>query len=238
MGKIQKMIDYAVKIANDDSHGYSQARRFPSQGTDFDCSSLMYESAHQAGYSVPTSGARYTGTMVEHFKKAGFSVVEFDGDLDDLDPGDILVNVTYHTEMYIGNGRFVGAHGPEGEGVDGKPGDQTGEEISIVPAYVYWAGWDYVLVPPKEGTTVEKPKAASKLTDGAYVTTVDKVDVRSARKNSSTLCCMLAKGSKLQLRDVRANSAGNIWGEIASGDHKGRFVLVRTMSGTTRVKRK
>ena len=80
MGKIRKMIDYAVAIANDDSRGYSQTRRWPSQGTDFDCASLMYEAAYAAGYNVTVgpSGVHYTGTMIDDFRKAGFEVLEFD----------------------------------------------------------------------------------------------------------------------------------------------------------------
>ena len=115
MGKIRKMIDYAVAIANDDSRGYSQTRRWPSQGTDFDCASLMYEAAYAAGYNVTVgpSGVHYTGTMIDDFRKAGFEVLEFDGNLYDLDPGDILVRDPWgedgHTEMYIGNNQLVGA---------------------------------------------------------------------------------------------------------------------------------
>ena len=149
MGKIQKMVDEAVKIAKDDSHGYSQYRRWPAQGTDFDCSSLMYWVAHESGYNVPINSG-YTGTMLSDFKKAGWTAVAFDGNLDDLEPGDILLNVSDHTEMYIGDGKFVGAHIAETGGIDGQPGDQTGNEISICPAYIYSSGWDYVLVPPKE----------------------------------------------------------------------------------------
>lgn len=150
--KITKMVKHAKDIAADDSHGYSQARRW---GPDYDCSSLMYECARFAGYNVPTSGTRYTGTMLEHFKKAGFKAIPFDGNLGDLDPGDIMLNVENHTEMYIGSGKFVGAHIAETGGVDGKPGDQTGNEISVCNAYIPSFGWDYVLVPPEEskGTT-------------------------------------------------------------------------------------
>ena len=156
--KIEKMVDYALGVAKDDSHGYSQVRRWPSQGTDFDCSSLMYEAAHQAGYKVPTSGTRYTGTMLAHFKAAGFTALPFDGNLYDLDPGDILLNVANHTEMYVGNGKFVGAHCSETGGIDGKAGDQTGREISVVDAYDY--PWDYVLVPPREATGTENAQVA------------------------------------------------------------------------------
>ncbi len=151
MGKIQKMVDTALEIARDDSHGYSQKRRWPSQGTEFDCSSFMLYCANKAGYNVPLSG--YTGTMLADFKKAGFTAVPFDGNLDDLDPGDIMLNVENHTEMYVGNGKFVGAHIAETGDVDGKPGDQTGDEISVCNAYIPKCGWDYVLVPPKESTS-------------------------------------------------------------------------------------
>ena len=165
MSKIQKMVDYAVAVAKDDSHGYSQTRRWPSQGTDFDCSSLMYEAAHHAGYDVTVgpSGTHYTGSMLADFKKAGFTAVPFDGNLSDLEPGDILLNVAAHTEMYIGDGKFVGAHIAETGGVDGKPGDQTGNEISVCPAYVYSDGWDYVLVPPRESQPAPAPSSKSRL---------------------------------------------------------------------------
>lgn len=153
MTKVQTMVDTALGIARDDSHGYSQKRRWPSEGTDFDCSSLMYYCANKAGYSVPLSG--YTGTMLADFKKAGFTAVPFDGNLSDLEPGDIMLNVQDHTEMYVGNGKFVGAHSSETGGTDGRPGDQTGNEISICDAYILSSGWDYVLVPPKESTSTQ-----------------------------------------------------------------------------------
>ena len=159
--RIEKMVDYALEVARDDKRGYSQVRRWPSQGTDFDCSSLMYEAAHQAGYSVPTSGTRYTGTMLRDFTKAGFTALPFDGNLYGLDPGDIMLNVATHTEMYIGGGKFVGAHCSETGGIDGKPGDQTGNEISIVNAYIPSYGWDYVLVPPREATGTENAQVAT-----------------------------------------------------------------------------
>lgn len=223
MGKIQTMINAAVAIANDDSHGYSQSRRWPSQGTDFDCSSLMYYAANKAGYDVTLgpSGTHYTGTMVADFKKAGFAVYEFDGNLSDLDPGDILVNVQYHTEMYIGNGKFVGAHGSETGGIDGAPGDQTGHEISIVNAYVYDEGWDYVLTPPAEGgskVTAENYKVVA----SPFTHVRDKAStVKGAIKGQ------VKAGTKLSLTNVKVNSAGNTWGKVASGTYKGCYVAVK-----------
>lgn len=155
MGKIQDMIDYAVAVAYDDSHGYSQYRRWPEEGSDFDCSSLMYEAADHAGYNVKHGWPRYTGSMIDDFSAAGFEVIAFDGNLNDLDPGDIMLNVSKHTEMYIGNGQFVGAHIAETGGIDGAPGDQTGNEISVCPAYNY--PWDYVLMPPRDAEPAPAP---------------------------------------------------------------------------------
>lgn len=229
MGKIQKMIDYAVAIANDDSHGYSQSRRWKAQGSDRDCSSLMYEAAHHAGYNVTVgpSGVHYTGTMIDDFRKAGFEVLEFDGNLYDLDPGDILVRDPWgedgHTEMYIGNNQFVGAHGSEHGTADGEPGDQTGNEISVVGVY---GNWDYVLMPPKEG--------ASTMTtwkDGNYTAT-HTLNIREKRRGSSTLVCQVAKGATLKLGAFKTNSVGNVWAQVTAGDHKGRFVCVRNGKGT------
>ena len=153
MGSIERMVAHAVAIADDDSHGYSQVDRW---GTDRDCSSLMYESADVGGYGVGRGPGktRYTGTMLADFTAAGFEALPFDG-LGSLRRGDILLNVAHHTELCIGGGEFVGAHGSETGGAHGRPGDQTGGEVSVVPAYVYWAGWDCVLRPPADGSTDE-----------------------------------------------------------------------------------
>lgn len=149
MGRRERMVEIALAIANDDSHGYSQERRWPWEGTDFDCSSLMYWCANQAGYDVPTSG--YTGTMLEDFTNAGFTAQAWDGNIWDCEPGDILLAHNawrQHTEMYVGDGDNIGAHIAETGAVDGEPGDQTGYEISVSPDY---GDWDWVLTPPADG---------------------------------------------------------------------------------------
>ena len=51
-------------------------------------------------------------------------------DVDSLEPGDILWR-SGHTEVYIGDGKNVGAHIAETGGVNGKPGDQTGHEVDV-----------------------------------------------------------------------------------------------------------
>lgn len=153
MGKIRAMIDHAVAIANDDSHGYSWADRW---NVDRDCSSLMYDSADAAGCPVGRGPdkTRYTGTMIDDFTSCGFTLYNY-GDVD-LRPGDILLRDPWgsggHTEMYIGDGLCVGAHIAETGGVYGEPGDQTGDEISVTPNY---GNWWYILRPPSD--TPEQP---------------------------------------------------------------------------------
>ena len=164
MTKNSRFIQHAIDIANDDSHGYSQIRRW---GLDFDCSSLMYECGYYAGYDLPKEGTRYTGTMIEHFGKCGYRVDAFDGNLNDLEPGDILLNTKYHTAVYIGNGKIVEASCSETGGIDGATGDQTGNEIHIATVYDY--PWTHVLTPPKEDVNTSSPVNKESVTSNITV---------------------------------------------------------------------
>lgn len=156
MGNINKMVQYVIDACNDPSVGYSWYRRW--RNPDVDCSSLMYLAANAAGYNVRT-GSGYTGTMLADFTAAGFVAVPFDGNLYDLDPGDIALNVVNHTEMYIGNNQFGGAHIDENGDVIGTiGGDQTGNEVSIGAVYNY--PWDYILIPPADDNATPQPDPA------------------------------------------------------------------------------
>lgn len=130
MGKIEKAIEWAKNIASDDSHGYSQAVRW---SPDYDCSSFVISALDAAGIPMRAYGATYTGNMGAALKACGFYKVK-NVDLASgagLVRGDILLNPITHTELYIGDGKAVGAHGSETGGKYGKTGDQTGNEISI-----------------------------------------------------------------------------------------------------------
>ena len=105
---VEAAIQWALSIAADDSHGYSQENRW---GPDYDCSSLLY-SAFQlgGGFDLPTSGTRYTGSMVEHFSACGFTWrTDLGSDSSLLNRGDILLNEGSHTALYLGNGQCVAA---------------------------------------------------------------------------------------------------------------------------------
>lgn len=114
-GKVESAISWAINIANDDSHGYSQSIRW---GPHYDCSSFVYSAFYNAGFNLPKNSG-YTQTMVNDFTKAGFSWIPWNqiGNKNNLQRGDILLNnsnVTskQHTEIYLGNGKNVGAHSP------------------------------------------------------------------------------------------------------------------------------
>lgn len=155
MGNKQMFVNAIIGYANDNTHGYSLTNRW---GPDYDCSSLIYQCAYDAGYNVPIFGDYYTGTMKSHFCAAGFSAYA-PGSVS-LEAGDVCLNEADHVEMYIGNGQLCGAHANH----DGAQGDSSGGEISIQGYYDY--PWDVILRPPADGGST----AASIAEDGYWGT--------------------------------------------------------------------
>ena len=127
---IKAAIEWARKIAADDTHGYSQVNRW---GRDYDCSSFVISALDAGGFPMKSYGATYTGNMGAALAKCGFKRVS-DVNLSSgagLQAGDILLNPATHTEMYIGGGYTVGAHSSETGGKTGKTGDQTGNKNTV-----------------------------------------------------------------------------------------------------------
>ena len=149
----EAFVDLAVNYAEDDGHGYSQKPPSGRWGPDYDCSSLLYFLANEAGYPVGSGSdkVRFTGTMLKDFEKAGFQILPFANvGISDLEVGDILLNLALHAEVYVGNGESVGATGSETGGYVGEAGDQTGHEIEKHPVTTFDKEWDYILRPPVE----------------------------------------------------------------------------------------
>ena len=141
--KVEYAVQWACAIANDDSHGYDQGSRW---GPDYDCSSLIISAYEEAGVPVKSAGANTTHDMVPAFKKCGFvEVANWNRSTGSgLIRGDVLVRVSGHTEMCIGNGQLVKASQNEFGGARGGTiGDQTGKEVKI--GGYYDGGWDYAL---------------------------------------------------------------------------------------------
>lgn len=144
MSRIQDAVNFAVGIAYDDRHGYSQDNR---GGPDYDCSSLMIQSWENAGVPVKSNGATYTGNMYEVFIRCGFTDVTSRVNTSNgvgLQYGDVLLNDVHHTAMYIGNNQIVHASiNEKGTAHGGQTGDQTGREICVRSYYNY--PWNHIL---------------------------------------------------------------------------------------------
>ena len=133
--KIEKMISACVAIANDNSHGYSLYNRL---GPDYDCSSLVSYGLVQAGFNVPNNMTTYN-MRSNVLRIKGWTWIPWSqiGSTANLKRGDILLNESAHTEIYLGNNQNVGAHSDW----DGRTGDSSGKEINIAPYwYDYWDG--------------------------------------------------------------------------------------------------
>ena len=143
---IESAVNWAVKIANDNSHGYDQSSRW---GPNYDCSSLVISAFEQAGCKVKSGGATYTGNMKSVFLRYGFSDVTSKIALSTgmgLKRGDVLLNTKSHTALVVEDGgkTIVNASINEnGKTTGGRSGDQTGREIYTRGYYNY--PWDVVL---------------------------------------------------------------------------------------------
>lgn len=151
---IQKVIDdavaFAVHIANDNSHGYSQQVRSLFNITNpksFDCSSLVITSFYyafiknglieQAEYLK--NHCSYTGNMM-YMTNCGFEVVARNQTAHaSMVKGDIELNTTHHTALAIDKDNIVHARTSEGTS---NTTDDSGNEIRVQPWYLYSKKWD------------------------------------------------------------------------------------------------
>ena len=136
--EIEAALQWAIAIANDDTHGYSQTSRW---GPDYDCSSLVVSALKAAG--IPVGSASNTGDMISQLTANGFTWIPWNqiGSESNLQRGDILLKKkpNGHSEFYLGNGLNVGAH----EDKDNVTGDSSGKEVSV--SDYYYHPWDGVL---------------------------------------------------------------------------------------------
>lgn len=146
-------VDFAVKIANDNSHGYSQRIRSLyniDTPKSFDCSSLVCTAYYYAflknGLTAQANylkaSCSYTGNMLK-MQNAGFEIVARNQTAHaKMIKGDIELNSTHHTALAVDNNRIVHARSSEGT-TDTK--DNSGNEIRVQNWYLYSHGWTHRL---------------------------------------------------------------------------------------------
>lgn len=125
MTKIEKAVLWAIGIAADDSHGYSQVHR---NSPDYDCSSFVGTALSKAGFAV--SEYSTTRNLESQLIKCGFKKCHAP-----WKRGDIHLAAGHHVTMSTDSSHIVHASQSENGGIDGKTGDQTGREICIRTYY-------------------------------------------------------------------------------------------------------
>lgn len=150
---INDAVSFAVGIANDNSHGYSQAVRSLYNITNpksYDCSSLCCTAYYyaflknglttQANYLK--SHCSYTGNML-NMLNVGFEIVARNQTAHaQMQKGDLELNETRHVAMAIDRDNIVHARSSEGTT---NTIDDSGNEIRTQPWYKYSHGWTHRL---------------------------------------------------------------------------------------------
>lgn len=146
-------VEFAVGIANDNDHGYSQRIRSLYEinvPKSFDCSSLTLTAYYYAFLKNGlTQQARYlkehcsyTGNMLEMLN-CGFEIVAKNQTAHaQMIKGDLELNTTHHVALAVGKDIIVHARSSEGT-KDTK--DNSGNEIRTQPWYLYSHGWAHRL---------------------------------------------------------------------------------------------
>ena len=188
---INDAVDFAVRMASDNKHGYSQAVRSLyniASPTSFDCSSLAC-TAYYYGFikngltkeaNYLKANCSYTGNML-NMLNCGFEVVARNQTAHaEMVKGDIELNTSYHTAIAVDKNTIVHARSSEGTS-DTKDG--SGNEIRIQPWYLYSHGWTHRLRFTGKGVDFSntKPDASTSVPAGKsdYTCTPDIVQLGS-----------------------------------------------------------
>lgn len=210
---INDAVEFAVNIANDNNHGYSQRVRSLYEidiPKSFDCSSLTCTAYYYAFLKNGlTKQARYlkehcsyTGNML-NMLNVGFEVVARNQTAHaQMQKGDLELNTSYHVAMAINKDNIVHARSSEGT-TDTK--DNSGNEIRTQPWYLYSHGWTHRLRFTGKGidftaltTDTDKPTVKPTTpTGGKYM--FEPKTVKAGDKNTSVLLLqeiLIARGFK------------------------------------------
>lgn len=134
MPNINDSVEWAIAIAEDDTHGYSQSNRY---SPDYDCSSFVAAALIAGGFNVPQT--MWTGNERSSLLNAGFYEVPVNSE---RQRGDIflvhIVGGRQHTLICVDSANVVEAYSDFGHP---QTGDQNGNEIRVAPFYNF--SWQY-----------------------------------------------------------------------------------------------
>ena len=105
--QVEQAVQWAITKASNNYITYSNSNRNLKNvnGTSYDCSSFVITSFYSAGIDID---ATYTGNMRAGFTAAGWEWIPGTyWQSNQLQRGDILLNESNHTQMYIGNNQDV-----------------------------------------------------------------------------------------------------------------------------------
>ena len=207
---INDAVSFAIGIANDNSHGYSQAVRSLYNITvpkSFDCSSLCCTSYYyaflknglteQANYLK--SHCSYTGNML-NMLNVGFEIVARNQTAHaQMQKGDLELNENYHVAMAIDRDNIVHARSSEGTT---NTIDDSGNEIRTQPWYNYSHGWTHRLRFTGKGLNLNSSTNTSTTT-----TTKNWIEYGDRGNDVKTLQTKLNKvGYKLEVNGICGNA--------------------------------
>ncbi len=163
MPSIDTLCDRMRYWCDEGDLGYCQEHRWDIyEGGEADCSSLVIHCLQEAGFD--TGDASYTGNMSAELCARGWSRVANDGN---PRRGDVLLNDTHHTAVYIGDGLLCQASRNENHAANGgQPGDQDGWETNTRSYYDY--PWDCYLRYTGEGGAAGNAKPEKLEEDGIW----------------------------------------------------------------------
>ena len=211
---INKAVENALKIANDDRHGYDQLNR---NSPDYDCSSFVATCLHNAGF--PVSKSSWTGNIRKQLLKCGFKSIDVN---EKRKKGDIFLTEGKHIVMCTSEKKIVHASiNEKGTTTGGKPGDQTGKEICERTFYTPAYGWDYHL--RYVGNPIKNTENATKVVAknparyfnkafaGLYTVTATALSVRHGGGTRYDKIVIIAKGTKVRCYGYYSISDKVIW---------------------------
>lgn len=105
--QVEQAVQWAINKATNNYITYSQSSRNLKNvnGKSYDCSSFLITAFYAAGVDI---NAMYTGDMRAGFTAAGWTWIPGTyWQSSQLQRGDILLNESNHTQMYIGNNQDV-----------------------------------------------------------------------------------------------------------------------------------